>query len=1166
MVISDDKEAFERRITPKLLKELCAKHDLCSTPYLNDVLYLHFQGVPRIENLEEYTGLRCLWLENNGIEKIENLDCQPEMRSLFLHYNVLKRIENLENMKNLDTLNVSYNFIEKIENLSCLSALSTLHITHNKLRYYDDIVHLRDCKALCVVELSHNRLEDPSIIDKQLTYLDDRPVFPEDKAAAEAWSVGGVEAERATRKKWREDEHNRITNCGLAVLNYKRRMNNSDKKMEEISQFYKEKGEGEFMKAADNRQDFANLEKEISNNPDSSDSSLEEQGGSKRNLEEDENIQSKKQAKFLEENSTFLEEHKDIKANVEDFLKERNERENSNSQNEEKRTDFSKVDFTKVFSADAKVQSPFKKPDNQTTQMQLTSEKMSRDEKSDDEISKFLNLFKAQKEDGKSGDENQTSNPVLVHKNLDIPPLEDMSSEGESDVEFSSFSILKPQEPKLASKNVANLVGAEIAEPKESFVIGTLSDDEIIAGNFGGTSNSTAVNNEMAHENEILQIVSEPMSLVEKVVKDSQDEVLPKVIQENVLALENSVDSCSNSKKPLVEKIAQDSVDHLYDKVSCSDDHFKIEAAKEFKEYSNSMENSVNLKPDGNNQLLEKDRNSQLYESINNLITSGGSDTTEEPTEQNILAQKKAEDSSNLTKSLNEPIVQDSADQFNNVNYYSDLNESNKNKLTKVTPECDNPASAQSISFLEVSSKGILDESQPHEQESSNTLLNIEEKIQIDCTMTTNSKIVEINPNTNLVLNENLFSERKEESSNENFRTLMNIIDFTNTDQQTSSDESDIDEETMQLTIKNKSKSNKDDNVFLEICEKNSESLFYRNSSNKMVTKPLIEIISQTTYDMEDDSENFDKVSSTDLIEMNERSNSLQNSCHINNSLNTKYFLEIEETKSNSLQSSDHVYSSLNNKSLESFEQPKVEFLEVETSKLFSEEEIETAENGSLSVTKFDKICENESSNEVEIGCVDLKKETISLLDVIAQNNDNGKDYKLQKFESLQGELLITEEIQEAKSVEPRFNENMESITSIMNNTIKSEDVVFSTKLSEGEHADNNSGAPRSEITKLNNTTEDVLLDIATTDSSEDNKGIDEVIKVTDEMYVTVKKLLNDLLDIIPDNTLKLKNTNLLIEGKDLENNLEVDGDLAEITNDNSSYLLRKARAELKEL
>ena len=75
-------------------------------------------GFAKLEGLEEYTGLKCVFLEVNGIQKIENLDNQKELKCLYLQQNLIKKIENLEPLVNLTNLNLSNNFISKIENLS----------------------------------------------------------------------------------------------------------------------------------------------------------------------------------------------------------------------------------------------------------------------------------------------------------------------------------------------------------------------------------------------------------------------------------------------------------------------------------------------------------------------------------------------------------------------------------------------------------------------------------------------------------------------------------------------------------------------------------------------------------------------------------------------------------------------------------------------------------------------------------------------------------------------------------------------------------------------------------------------------------------------------------------------------------------------------------------
>ncbi|KAM9359132.1 dynein axonemal assembly factor 1 [Symphorus nematophorus] len=244
------------RMTKKFLKDHCKQNKLYSTPCLNDTLYLHFKGFSTIENLEEYTGLKCLWLESNGLQHIENLDAQTDLRCLFLQQNLIYKLENLEPLKKLCTLNVSNNYIHVIENISCLPDLSTLQIAHNKLETVGDIEHLSQCLAISVLDMSHNLLHDPEILSileampelrvlnlmgnevvrripnyrktmivrlKQLTFLDDRPVFPRDRACAEAWAVGGLEGERQEREKWKTRERREIQDSldGMAMIRKK---------------------------------------------------------------------------------------------------------------------------------------------------------------------------------------------------------------------------------------------------------------------------------------------------------------------------------------------------------------------------------------------------------------------------------------------------------------------------------------------------------------------------------------------------------------------------------------------------------------------------------------------------------------------------------------------------------------------------------------------------------------------------------------------------------------------------------------------------------------------------------------------------------------------------------------------------------------------------------
>ncbi|GJQ85061.1 hypothetical protein Trydic_g3722 [Trypoxylus dichotomus] len=239
------------RMTKEFILKHCKEQKLYATPSLNDVLYLHFKGFSRIENLDEYTGLRCLWLENNGIGQISGLDNQKLLRSLFLHYNLIRKIENLENCVMLDTLNLSHNQVRKIENLDCIQTLHTLNLANNYLETLEDVEHLESLSELSVLDISNNHIDEPLIVKvlgampnlrvlnlmgnpvirkvpsyrktmilacKDLRYLDDRPVFPRDRACAEAWERGGITEENAERQRWIERERQRIMDSVNALV------------------------------------------------------------------------------------------------------------------------------------------------------------------------------------------------------------------------------------------------------------------------------------------------------------------------------------------------------------------------------------------------------------------------------------------------------------------------------------------------------------------------------------------------------------------------------------------------------------------------------------------------------------------------------------------------------------------------------------------------------------------------------------------------------------------------------------------------------------------------------------------------------------------------------------------------------------------------------------
>ncbi|XP_022226571.2 dynein assembly factor 1, axonemal homolog [Drosophila obscura] len=252
------------RITAKGLREICKRDKLYQTPRLNDVLYLHFQGYQCIENLDEYTELKSIWLESNAISEIQNLTKLTKLKCLYLQNNLITKMENLECCRELDTLNVSQNHIRKIENIGTdiLPVLNTLNITSNYLTDSASLAALVECKTLSVLDLANNRIDDILIVKifeqmpslkvlvlqgnpvvsrlpqyrktlilacQELTYLDSRPVFARDRACAEAWKRDGYEGERKENQRWNRAERRKTRDSVNSTI----RMRNSHLKPED---------------------------------------------------------------------------------------------------------------------------------------------------------------------------------------------------------------------------------------------------------------------------------------------------------------------------------------------------------------------------------------------------------------------------------------------------------------------------------------------------------------------------------------------------------------------------------------------------------------------------------------------------------------------------------------------------------------------------------------------------------------------------------------------------------------------------------------------------------------------------------------------------------------------------------------------------------------------
>lgn len=166
-----------------------------------------------------------------------------ELRSLYLHQNCITRISGLETLQYLDNLNLSENFISRVEGIDSCIRLTSLNLAKNELRTIEDVIHLVKCPSLVMLDISDNKIEDPSIIDsvlvhlpelrllrmegnpvvrkiphyrktligklKNLRHLDSMPIFDRERRLVDAWTKGGVEEEKLERERIVKEERER---------------------------------------------------------------------------------------------------------------------------------------------------------------------------------------------------------------------------------------------------------------------------------------------------------------------------------------------------------------------------------------------------------------------------------------------------------------------------------------------------------------------------------------------------------------------------------------------------------------------------------------------------------------------------------------------------------------------------------------------------------------------------------------------------------------------------------------------------------------------------------------------------------------------------------------------------------------------------------------------
>lgn len=233
-----------KHMTAEVILQQCLEHQGYRTPELNEKLFLHHFGFPAItKSIHPYRSCKVLYLSYNGISDLSPLAALVQLDSLFISYNSLLSLESLPSLPVLRLLDVSHNAIGDLRVLAPQENLETLLASHNRVKNVDGISLL--FPALTSLDLGYNQIPSIEAVEKalekksatlntlilhgnpaqiaaaaskahyrkraitffsSLRFLDEYPVFPEERRVAEAFAVGGRAGEQQMKQKIKAEE------------------------------------------------------------------------------------------------------------------------------------------------------------------------------------------------------------------------------------------------------------------------------------------------------------------------------------------------------------------------------------------------------------------------------------------------------------------------------------------------------------------------------------------------------------------------------------------------------------------------------------------------------------------------------------------------------------------------------------------------------------------------------------------------------------------------------------------------------------------------------------------------------------------------------------------------------------------------------------------------